>query len=421
MEQRIEFSLKNNLVVISSQLQYSLSILSMNNLDLLSHIQSISEENPFLIIKEEPLSNEFFTNELNIINNIPAIKNLRHDVFEQLIFLDLTTEEKKIAEILIDYAIENNILSTDEIRLLAKEYNKDYNYFLKLIDKLKTLSPSKIFALNLADKINFELGNQKDITPETFNNVIHNINLLLLNKKKEFKEACKFSDETFLNFLEKLKNLKLTEHIEKYSDPEFIIPDLTLNINNDIKLSSTMNLDLKFDTDLYNESVKHIKKIHDKNFIEKSSNQAKIVISAVAQRNQTLIKIVKEIINRQLDFFYYGGNLIPIKTQDIANSTFLHESTVNRTIANKNIQTPYGTFPLKFFMPRMIKNNDVSARSILAYLKELINNEPKDNPYSDENIVYFLNARGIDISRRTIAKYRAELKIPNSIKRREIK
>jgi RNA polymerase sigma-54 factor len=97
----------------------------------------------------------------------------------------------------------------------------------------------------------------------------------------------------------------------------------------------------------------------------------------------------------------------------------LHESTINRALANKTIATPRGIFELKDLMPRKIKSqdNEISNYSVKECVKVLICNEPKDNPYSDDRIADILNKRGINISRRTVSKYRDILNIPNVTKR----
>lgn len=418
MEQLIEFSQNHKLTTLAEPLRYSLTILSMNNVALMEYVQNAANENPFLLIEEEAYQSEIFDSEYNL-ERIPAKKNLKEDLYEQLSFLDLSATEKEIALDFIDYAVSNNFLSAKEIQRLQKIYNKDYSYFLNLIDKLKTLTPSKNFSLNIIDKINFELGNQKDISEETFKAVIRNISLLISDKINEFKAACHLSDEDFLKILDKLKRLKITEQVNDDFDENFVIPDLILDFNKGIHLNAATSPELKFDAPLYKESINHIRNANDQKFIIKHAKEAKMLISSLKHRSLTLVKIAKEIVSRQFGFFYYDKELIPIKIADIANSTFLHESTINRAISQKSIKTPAGTFALRHLVPKNIKNNYVSDEAVRLYLKKLIENEPTSNPYSDEQIVYFLTARGVHVSRRTISKYRSDLNIPNSLKRRK--
>ena len=122
-----------------------------------------------------------------------------------------------------------------------------------------------------------------------------------------------------------------------------------------------------------------------------------------------------------MDFFQGNSfSLIPLNAKTLAQSLSLHESTVHRAIMNKSISTSHGIFDMGQLLAKKINtfgDEIASDYSVKQYMKQLIKQEPHNSPYSDENIVYFLSTRGIVISRRTVAKYRESMNIPNSINR----
>jgi RNA polymerase sigma-54 factor len=153
-----------------------------------------------------------------------------------------------------------------------------------------------------------------------------------------------------------------------------------------------------------------------KEYIKDRIHSGRWLIKNIYQRQQTLYNIAKEIIAVQKKFLtgIGGGGLKPLTMHQVAEVVGLHESTVSRAIANKYIETPRGLFPLKYFFTTAIETNDggeVSSRQVKHLVKELVDKEDVKRPLSDEALVKLINARGMRIARRTIAKYRKELGI----------
>jgi DNA-directed RNA polymerase specialized sigma subunit, sigma54 homolog len=143
------------------------------------------------------------------------------------------------------------------------------------------------------------------------------------------------------------------------------------------------------------------------------------------QRAQTILKVASEIVEQQDAFFLYGIEFLqPLTLKDIAEKIEMHESTVSRVTTNKYIGTPRGIFELKYFFTTAISGTggrSYSAESIRAQIKNLIDGEDPENILSDDKIVEILNKDGIEIARRTVAKYRESLHIPASAQRRKQK
>ncbi|MFH1360487.1 MAG: RNA polymerase factor sigma-54 [Candidatus Omnitrophota bacterium] len=161
----------------------------------------------------------------------------------------------------------------------------------------------------------------------------------------------------------------------------------------------------------------------EKTFIEERLQSALFFIKSIKQRSETLRAIVQFIVNKQAEFFENGhGTLAPLTLKDVAKVVERDESTISRTIRNKYIDTPYGIIPLKFFFSSAIAteaNGHVGSRGIIEEIRQMIDEEDKVSPLSDQDIQNHFKEKGVRIARRTIAKYRNALKIPASHLRKE--
>ncbi len=158
-------------------------------------------------------------------------------------------------------------------------------------------------------------------------------------------------------------------------------------------------------------------------YLKRKIDSAKWLIEAIAQRQSTLERVVKEIVARQRDYLDFGVNhLRPLKMQEIADILGIHVSTVSRAISDKHGQTPRGIVPLKFFFTGGTENEEGGVESRLSvkeHVREIIDDEDKHSPLSDDEVAERLRARfGLDIARRTVTKYRKALNIPSSRQRR---
>ncbi len=157
-------------------------------------------------------------------------------------------------------------------------------------------------------------------------------------------------------------------------------------------------------------------------FVKNKIEKAYWLIRSIEQRRVTLYKVAQQIVDIQKPFLDQGiKKLKPLTLKEVAQNVGVHESTVSRAAANKYIQTPRGMFPLKFFFSSGLGGpggSDHSAPSIKSHLQEVVDSEDQARPFSDQSLAELLDERGIQISRRTVAKYREELSIPPSYKRR---
>jgi RNA polymerase sigma-54 factor len=216
---------------------------------------------------------------------------------------------------------------------------------------------------------------------------------------------------------------------------QYLIPDFLLSNNNgklELALNSRNAPELKISRsyaemlDTYDKSNKKDKAMRETvTFVKQKLDAARWFIDAIRQRQQTLLKVMQAIIQYQYDFFLSGdeSKLRPMILKDIANQIGMDISTVSRVANSKAIQTEFGIYPLKYFFSEGIateSGEDVSSREVKHILKELIDNEEKRVPLSDDKLEKMLNDRGYNIARRTVAKYREQLNIPVARLRKEL-
>ena len=165
----------------------------------------------------------------------------------------------------------------------------------------------------------------------------------------------------------------------------------------------------------YQEIARDKKKFdtESKDFIASKLNSAHWMIQAIEQRRQTMLKVMHYIVDRQRDFFERGVQALrPLTLREVAEAVGMHESTVSRVTNEKFVQTPRGVLPLKFFFSSGLATSDgddVSARGIKDQIQKLVSGENTKNPLTDQTIVEILQQTGVQIARRTVAKYREQL------------
>jgi RNA polymerase sigma-54 factor len=161
-----------------------------------------------------------------------------------------------------------------------------------------------------------------------------------------------------------------------------------------------------------------------KQFIKEKIRSAVWLIKSLDQRQRTIYKVANSIVRQQREFLDHGiERLRPMVLRDVAEDIGMHESTVSRVVSNKYMHTPRGVFPMKFFFHSGIDReygDNISSLSVKRKIEQLVQAEDPKRPLSDSELMRILNREGIQIARRTVAKYRDELAIPSSTDRRKI-
>jgi RNA polymerase sigma-54 factor len=216
---------------------------------------------------------------------------------------------------------------------------------------------------------------------------------------------------------------------------QYIIPDFILTNNNgklELALNSRNAPELRISrsyTEMfkaYDKSNKRDKKLKEAvTFVKQKLDAAKWFIDAIKQRQQTLLRTMQAIVDFQYEFFLEGDEtkLKPMILKDIASMINMDISTVSRVASSKAVQTDFGIFPLKYFFSEGISTDsgeEVSSREVKQIIKDIIESEDKNKPYSDDKLEKILNEKGYNIARRTVAKYREQLNIPVARLRKEL-
>jgi RNA polymerase sigma-54 factor len=216
---------------------------------------------------------------------------------------------------------------------------------------------------------------------------------------------------------------------------QYLIPDFILTNNNgklELALNSRNAPELRVSrsySDMlqaYDKSDKKDKKLKDTvQFVKQKLDAAKWFIDVIKQRQHTLMNTMRAILEYQYEYFQEGdeSELRPMILKDIANMINMDISTVSRVANSKSIQTDFGIFPLKYFFSEGIATDsgeDVSSREVKNELREIIEGEDKKKPLSDDKLEKLLKAKGYNIARRTVAKYREQMNIPVARLRKEL-
>ena len=411
----INTSIRNELK-LNSQTKLWLNIISIPAIELKEKIEKAIEENPFLEYDIKSNHNNLDIN--SIIENIAS--NSKESLFEHLKSqISIVFNNKKdieLAELISTFINENGYLtiSPEEIADILNISVKKANEIIKI---LKTLEPIGIAAKNISECLSTQLKNKENID-KNIKNIAINIVENYLNElsKKDYKYISSKMNISEKNILEALK---LIQTLEPYPAREFdtttikyIVPELFIFKENDkwqVKTNETFILPLKI-------NKKYSKILKENNFnndiLKEKKLEAQNLISTVNERKKSLKRVGEGLLKLQIDFFENGKEFMkPLRLKDLALETNLSESTISRISNGKYLNTVWGTFSIKYFFSKNIKviNGELGSRAVKEIIKRIIENS--DAKLSDEKIRLILKSEGIEIARRTVAKYRQSMNI----------
>lgn len=209
------------------------------------------------------------------------------------------------------------------------------------------------------------------------------------------------------------------------STPDYVIPDILVTRDHGgwrVELNPHALPRIRVN-DFYNNIAKD-KCATDYQYIQSQLQEARWFVKSLENRNDTLLRVASEIVKRQEPFLEHGDAAMkPMVLSDISEALALHESTISRATTNKYMLTPRGVFELKYFFSSGLSTSGgdrTSATAIQSHIRRLIKEEPSSKPYSDSKLTQLLNKEGINVARRTVAKYREALNIPSSSHRKSL-
>ena len=433
---------------LSPQQVIEATLLQLNNSNLEKIILEELEKNPILEPAEtveevenstdsEDVNNEDWDDDYEPANiyepkrdkknlPIPDQTNFLEKLIDQLNDIDLADWERSIAEEIIYNLDEHGYLSVD-LFLIADRFGKDESEIEHILSVVQHLDPPGLGSRNLQECLMIQLDDDKDsITYKIIRDYFDDFVNKRYNRICEKGRISNTDLSAVIDVISKL-NPKPGEGSQITKD-ETIIPDLIVNKRSnqwDIIVNDNWIPSLQI-SKIYHKMIDNpdSQTPKTKKFLKYNFNSAKWFIQAIEQRRDTLVNVMNEIINRQSEFF--KGNieeLRPMKLQDIAESIDMDISTISRATRGKYVETPYGIYELKHYFNNSITLNDgkeISTYRVKLALRQLIKDEDKHNPFSDEELKDKLIKRGYPVARRTVAKYRDQLKLPVARLRKEL-
>ncbi|MBM6818981.1 RNA polymerase factor sigma-54 [Clostridium saudiense] len=452
MDLKLNISQKQKLI-LTQIMQQSINVLQMSAYDLREYIEKEFEENPILeadfnlIESKDNIDNTQLSKYLNdrydenynyqhnnedeasVFNFISDKKSLKDYLYEQLGEIKSDIKIKKVVSYMIE-SLDSRGYLENTLEEICSDLGIDGEKVQNALEILQSLEPCGIGARDLKECLLIQLKN-KGILDEIIKEIVL--------KYLEYIADCKY------NYI--AKELKITpKEVQAYGDiikslgpkpsrgyytgeeVKFIIPDAYI-----VKIGDKYNVIMNKDiipnitiNNLYKQEILNGKNKKEVEYVKEKVNDAMGLINDIEQRNNTILKLLECIVKKQKAYFENGQEYLkPMTLRDLADEMALHESTVSRAIKDKYILTSRGTVKIKDLfcngiVSSGINGEGVSTNTIKNKIKQLIQLENKNKPLSDQAICDLLKKEHIDISRRTVAKYREELGIKSSSKRKRV-
>jgi RNA polymerase sigma-54 factor len=337
--------------------------------------------------------------------------------------------DKLIAQYLIDLVDETGYFagSTTEV---AEKLGASIDQVEAVLRVLQTLEPSGVCARNLAECLAIQLKDRDRFDP-AMQALVEHLDLLAKRDLPSLRKLCGVDEQDLFDMVAELRALDPKPGLAFGSAPvQPVIPDVFVRKGPDdtwiIELNSDTLPKVLVSQSYYAEVSKTTKNPTEKAYLADCLQSASWLVRALDQRAKTILKVAAEIVNQQEAFLLHGvAHLKPLNLKTVAEAIGMHESTVSRVTANKYMATSRGIFELKYFFTSAIAAADGgeahSAEAVRYRIRQLIDAESVGDVLSDDTLVDKLRGAGIDIARRTVAKYREAMRIPSSVQRRREK
>ena len=369
--------------------------------------------------------------EINLEQVHQVTQSLKDHLLWQLNLTNLNAKDLIIAEMLT-YSLDDNGLLTQNLSEIFEELdenNKEYeSEILTVLTSLQQFDPPGVYARDLKECLLIQLNQLSQDTP-----FLKQAKILVLQFLEDIGKlnTDKLLKKTQLSLDELRGAISLVRSMNPYpgeflqeNDTEYITPDAyVIKTSNKWRaiINDNHNPRLRIN-ETYKSLIRQSDNSKENQYLKDSLTEAKWFIKSLESRNETLLKVVNCIIELQEDFFEHGPvSMKPMILSDISEKLDLHESTISRVTTSKYLATPRGIYELKYFFSSHVATatgGECSSTAVSAILKELINAEVPHKPLSDNKLTELLKEQGINIARRTVAKYREGLGIPSSSDRK---
>lgn len=470
LTQSLDFRQQQNLVM-TPQMQQAIKLLQLSNLELQDFLEEEIAQNPLLEKAEPPENDEerisaapepepeasenrgpaedfdagsamatigaggnsdFSENGDDNFDSMETHpKTLREHLLEQLQLDAEDSRDRMIGALLIDRLDEAGYLR-DDPTALAAQLGCTQERLDSILLRLKTFDPAGVFAHDLAECLSLQLED-RGAFDAPMKALLENLDVLAKHDMKKLADLCGVHETALPEMIAELRTLNPKpsgpfEHmVVQTAVPDVLMKALPRDVGGGwrVELNSDTLPRVLVNNQYYTDVVKHAKDKQEREYLSTQLANASWLVKALDQRAQTILKVASEIVEQQDGFFLYGVEFLkPMTLREIAEKIAMHESTVSRVTTGKFIGTPRGLFELKYFFTSTIEGTDgtaLSSEAVRAKIRNLIDQETADNILSDDDLVELLKKDGVDIARRTIAKYREAMNIGSSVARRRMK
>ncbi|UOE93741.1 RNA polymerase factor sigma-54 [Alkalihalobacillus sp. LMS39] len=412
---------------MTRELRQAISLLQYSSIELIHFIKEQALENPLIDLGSERSGIEYSYEGRNATNsNVTALDYVRNNptgltehLCQQLRFMNINKNQYHRLYYMICHLTQDGYLPIQREQL-AKELKVKADTIETDIALLQSLEPTGIGASDLEECLLLQLKARKRRFPLAEMIVEHYLPMFAERKWRELAKELAVTTAEIQDVYDVIQDLdpRPGSHFHEEATT-YIVPDVSVEITNG-QFIVMMNDDILPQISINNQYRKLLasnEKTEVTEYVKRKFEQVQWVMKSIQQRQETILLVTRAIVEKQHSFFV-DGSLVPLTLKEIADEVGVHESTVSRVTTNKYVQTPKGMFELKSFFVSKI-NRDTSSDKVKQHIKALVEREDKTKPLSDQSIVRLLSESfNITISRRAIAKYRDELNIPASSKRK---
>ena len=365
----------------------------------------------------------------NIEDYAAAQVSLRDHLHAQLGLALTSPKDRLIGAHLIDHVDEAGYLRAD-LAEVSQRLGVDSAHMETVLGTLQTFEPAGVFARDIRECLALQLRDQSRLDP-LMERLLDNLPLLAARNLPALRKAVGGDPDDLTDMIAEIRRLNPKPGLDfGRVEIEPVVPDVMVRMASDGSWIVELNGDtlprVLVNRVYYTRVNRMARSTEDKTFLLDCLQSANWLVKSLDQRARTILRVAEEIVRQQDRFLVYGvQHLRPLNLKTVADAIKMHESTVSRVTSNKYIATPRGIFELKYFFSSAIASaGDGEAHSSEAVrhrIKTLIDAESPDDVLSDDKLVEILGRDGIDIARRTVAKYRESMRIQSSVQRRREK
>lgn len=357
---------------------------------------------------------------------VASERTLGEYLTEQLAVAVKDPVERLVGQHLIDLIDEAGYLSAP-LEDVAERLGTEMALVERVLAHIHRFDPPGVGARNLRECLAIQLRERDRFDP-AMQKLVENLDLLARHDFVSLRKLCQVDDEDLIDMVAEIKHLVPKPGLAfGHTTIEPVVPDILVRKGPDggwiVELNSECLPRVLVNQSYYAQVARGKLGDKDKLFLQDCLQNANWLVKSLDQRARTILKVGIELVRQQDGFLTHGVEYLrPLNLRMVAEAIGMHESTVSRVTSNKYLGTPRGIFELKYFFTSAISSSEGgeahSAEAVRHRIKQMIDGEPADGVLSDDAIVDLLKEAGIDIARRTVAKYRESMRIPSSVQRR---